>query len=220
MKRTTRIGGLFAVAVLLGAGAIQASGQIQNPGDPNRRLWTPFAAGTIAGSNGVVTGSWYAYATSSNVYGFFVRAYSGSSNKLYTIVPYETLADGRVKYWWMEYAYNNGADAEDTQFWHETGSGRIVMGPGIGIPGSGWTKMLYRNNGWQNVPVDDQWRQVTFNLTMGSMGGAAPQPQPRAKPKAKPIRQVSGGQWSCPQCKLYAGCRCGVSHHAGCPATK
>ncbi|GEM_PF-3857072 len=212
-KRLNRIGGLLAVAVLLGAGAIQTSAQIQNPGDPNRHLWTPFAAGTIAAGNGAVTGAWYAYETSSNVYGFFLRGYSSSTNKLWTIVPYETLADGRVQYWWMEYAYYNGGDAEDTHFWQDSGSGRIVMGPGIGIPGSGWNITLYQTVGYQSVPVQDQWRQITFNLTVGSMGGATPQPQPQPNPQPNP----SG----CTQCKDCTSCLCllGV-HYATCPATR
>lgn len=211
----TRVGGLFAVAVLLATGAIQASAQVQNPGDPNGRLWTPFAAGTISPGNGAASGSWYAYETSSNAFGFFLRGYSASTNKLWTIAPYETLADGRVQYWWMEYAYFNGGDPEDTHFWQDSASGRMVMGDGIGIPGVGWCITLNQTVGGQSVPVQDQWRQIAFSLTVGDMGRVDPQPQPRPKPQPDP--RPSG----CDQCNGSESCLCVLrEHYDECPASK
>ena len=59
------------------------------------------------------------FTTTSNSYGYWGRMWMSGTNKLRTVSPYSTNADGTVNCWFIEYSYYAG-EPLNTKLWQET----------------------------------------------------------------------------------------------------
>jgi len=94
---------------------------------------TPAATGTLRypSSPGASWGTFQVFATSSNSFGFWIRAFPVNQHVL-TVVPYEVESDGQIACWYIEYAITGGsanlAQTEGWQ-WSEVAGGRVLINP-------------------------------------------------------------------------------------------
>src|SRR5262245_60107970 len=121
---------------------------------------TPYARGNVLNAQRGQIGTWEAYQTSSNAYGYWIRAWVGS-DRLRTVTPFRTNSDGSISLWFIEYQYNVGNPC-DTKYWIETYSGQVVLYPSTLTANSlsGYDINIYQTMGYQKVQINDQWRSI------------------------------------------------------------
>lgn len=122
---------------------------------------TPYSTGKIVDfQSNAQLGTWEAYKTTSNAYGFWFRVWMPGS-KLWTVSPYRTNPDGSISLWWIEYQYYSGNPC-DTKFWQETFSGDVIIYPSTATANSlagNWMAKL-QMVGYQRVNYRDNWRSI------------------------------------------------------------
>jgi hypothetical protein len=92
---------------------------------------TPVVTGTLrAPSTNAAWGTWEGFETSSNVFGFWLR-FRPSNGHVYTVVPFEMTADGKLACWYIEYWVVGASDPNRSEGWQwqEVAGGRVLLDP-------------------------------------------------------------------------------------------
>src|SRR5688572_10052934 len=110
---------LFGLLLALALTASEASAQ------------SAVVSGTLrAPSTNAAWGSWEAFETSSNLFGFWMR-FRPTNQHVITVVPFELTADGQLHCWYIEYSLTGATDPNRTEGWQwqELSGGRVLLNP-------------------------------------------------------------------------------------------
>ena len=140
----------LSILALLIALTITTTASAQSAGGP-----TPVASGTLReGTQNAALGRWEAFTTESNTFGFWLRFHA--HNRVYTVVPFELQADGKIAFWYIEYSITGATDpnrAEGWQ-WQEVAGGRVLLDPATATESTigGAMARTYQMVGYTRVP--------------------------------------------------------------------
>ena len=92
---------------------------------------TPVVSGSLRHpSTNAAWGTWEGFTTTTNTFGFWAR-FRTPNGHVYTVVPFETTADGQVACWYIEYNIVGSADPNRSEGWQwqEVAGGRVLINP-------------------------------------------------------------------------------------------